>query len=92
MHRPQGVAVNPVTHMVYVTSRDDNRLYMIDGLALKVVKSVRVGGEPWGVAVSPVTNKVYVGNFASGDVWVLDGATLAVLSPSPIHVGPNRSR
>ena len=89
LSHPKGVAINPNTHMVYVTSRDDNRLYMIDGITLKVIKSVKTGREPWGVAVSTVTNKVYVGNFASNDVWVFDGATLDVLPPSPISVGRN---
>jgi YVTN family beta-propeller protein len=72
--------------MVYVTGRDENRLYMIDGLSLAVVNSVQVGHRPWGVSINPNTNKVYVANFASADVWVLDGTSLAVLAT--IHVGP----
>lgn len=72
--------------MVYVTARDENRLYMIDGLSLAVVNSVQVGHRPWGVSINPNTNKVYVANFASADVWVLDGTSLAVLAT--IHVGP----
>lgn len=73
--------------MVYVTARDDDRVYMIDGLSLAVVNSAKVGRQPWGVSVNPNTNKVYVANYASGEVWVLDGSTLAVLATIP--VGPN---
>lgn len=84
---PKDIVVNPRNQMVYVTARDEDRLYMIDGLSLAIVNSVKVGREPWGVSINPNTNKVYVANHASGEVWVLDGATLAVLATIP--VGPN---
>ncbi len=62
--------------MVYVTSRDNGRLLMIDGLAHTVIGSVKVMSQPWGVAVNRYTNKVYEVNFTSGNLWVIDGATL----------------
>jgi YVTN family beta-propeller protein len=81
---PKGVAVNPRTHRVYVTSRDNDRLYVIDGSTFKVIDSIKVGDEPWGVAVNPETNKVYVANFRSGDMYVIDGASLAILKVLPV--------
>ena len=67
---PNDVAINPTTHRVYVSGRDNNRLTMIDGISLAVLKSVTVGQQPWGVAVNsnPTINKVYVANFASGNI------------------------
>lgn len=85
--RPNGVAVNARTQRVYVTSRDDDRLYMIDGLTMSDLASVAVGDAPWGVAVNSNTNKVYVANFASNDLYVLDGQTLSLLKT--MHLGPN---
>jgi len=95
MH-PKGVAVNAETHRVYVTSRDNDRLYMIDGLTNTVLGSVKVGDEPWGVAVNRNTNKVYVANYASGNLFVLDGATLTIqtmfwIGPQPIFVDINEN-
>ena len=89
LSHPNDVAINATTHRVYVSGRDDNRLTMIDGVSLAVLKSVTVGQQPWGVAVNPdpAINKVYVANFASGNVYVLDATTLAVLRV--IWVGPN---
>jgi len=84
---PKGLAVNPETHLVYVTGRDVGRLYVVDGLSFAVVDDVKVGREPWGVDVNPNTNKVYVANFAGGDVYVLDATTRVLLSVIP--VGPN---
>lgn len=85
---PKGVAVNPETHLVYVTSRDNDRLYVIDGQTLKIVNSIKVSDQPWGVAVNTVTRKVYVAHYASGDVWVIDAATLAVLEIIPVGGNP----
>ena len=66
---PNDVAINPTTHRVYVSGRDNNLLTMIDGVSLAVLKSVSVGQQPWGVAVNPMRrNKVYVANFASGSI------------------------
>jgi YVTN family beta-propeller protein len=86
---PNDVAVNPTTHRVYVSDRDNNRLTMIDGETLAVLKSVPVGQQPWGVAVNPnpAINKVYVANFASGNVSVLNATTLDL--QQTIWVGPN---
>jgi len=88
LNHPKALAVNPQTHLVYITSRDNNRLFMLDGVTLSVVNSVRVGQAPWGVAVNPATNKVYVAHFTSGDLYVLDATTLAVLSIVPLGGTP----
>ena len=85
---PNDVAINPTTHRVYVSGRDNNRLTMIDGVSLAVLNSVSVGQQPWGVAVNPSTNKVYVANFASDSIHVLDASTLAVLHVIPVGPKP----
>jgi YVTN family beta-propeller protein len=87
MSHPKAVAVNPNTHRVYVTSRDNDRLYMLDGISLAVLKSVQVGDQPWGVTVNPNTNKVYIANWGTNNVTVVNGETLAV--QKSIYVGPN---
>jgi YVTN family beta-propeller protein len=87
LNHPKGLAVNSNTHLVYITGRDNNRLYLLDGVTTALINQQKIGREPWGVAVNPNTNKVYVAHFASGDVYVLNATTLAVLSVIP--VGPN---
>jgi YVTN family beta-propeller protein len=69
---PNGLAVDSLTHRVYVTSRDNNRLVALDGSTLGELGRVSVGGLPWGVAVNAATNRVYVANWKSQDVYVMD--------------------
>ena len=82
-----GVAADPRTDLVYVTSRDNGRLFVVDGVSLAVVDNVGVGSLPWGVAVNGATNKVYVANWGTNDLTVLDASTRDVLKS--IYVGPS---
>jgi YVTN family beta-propeller protein len=74
-----GVAVNPVTHKVYVISSDYERtagVNVINPLAVPI--SVTSVSGIWGasvVAVDPVKNLVYVGSSGATDqVYLVDGA------------------
>ena len=80
------MAVNPTNHRVYVTSRDNNRLLMMDGATMTVLADAPTSSQPWGVAVNPNTNRVYVATFASGWVNVYDASTLVHLTD--VYVGP----
>ena len=88
---PKDVVVREDTQDIYVTSRDNNRVYQFDGVTLAEEGSAVVGSQPWGVDYNPATNKLYVANFGSGDVRVFDASTLALLAmidtgPSPTFV------
>lgn len=84
---PNGIAVNPGTHLLYVTSKTGNSLAIIDPLSGALLKTVGVGGAPYGVAVNRVTNKVYVANFADATLSVVHGATGAVLKTISLATG-----
>ncbi len=79
MERPNALAVNPVTNRVYITSRQNNRLLVLDGNLQAPVVEIGVGLRPFGVAVNPVTNRVYVAGFEDGRLSVIDGASNQVL-------------
>jgi YVTN family beta-propeller protein len=96
---PNGLTVDPRTHLVYVTSRDNDRLFVLDGASLTVADNVGVGRLPFGVAVNTATNKVYVANWGSSDITVLDATTRAFLhsidvgpSPTFVEINPQTNR
>lgn len=97
--RPVGIGVNPVTHKVYVTNATGNSVSVIDGVTLKVVKTLAVGNTPWyWIGVMPARNRIYVANNGSGTLSVIDGATDAVvatvggLTGAPEGVGADDGR
>lgn len=88
LRHPKDVAVDPLTHRIYVTSRDNDRLFMLDGLTMTVLGEAPTLREPWGVAVNPYTHKVYVANYASGWVRVFHADTLALLGDISVGAQP----
>ena len=86
MQTPNGLAVHGTNRRIYVTSRDNDMLYMLDPGTFAVLGQAAVGDLPWGVAVDWAANRVYVANFGSANVMVFDSNTLAKLAT--IDMGP----
>jgi YVTN family beta-propeller protein len=85
---PDGMDVDPRTHQVFVASRDNNRLFVLNGLNPTPAANVPVGSAPVGVAVNPnpAINKAYITNWNSRDLYVLNATTLEMQGIIP--VGP----
>ncbi len=104
-YRPYGVAVNPITHKVYVANSASNSVSVIDGLTNAEVAAIPVGPLPYyWLGVSTARNQVYVvdnaGGLSEGSLTVIDGATNAVVAtvaglgmyPAGIAVDEGRGR
>lgn len=88
------VAVNPVTHMVYVleqrTYAAGGVLSVVNGLSDEIVATIGVGHGTFGVDVNTVTNTIYVANSGENTVSVIDGSSNRVVSNiSGVGGGPN---
>ena len=80
----RGIAVNELTHTVYVANTADGTVSVIDGTACNATvrsgcgnraAATAVGISPRRVAVDAVTNTVYVTNAGSNSVTMIDGRT-----------------
>ena len=84
-HGPDGIAVNPATHTVYVTNVTDNTVSVLDAATCDATVSsgcstphprlLRTGKSPRWVTVDQATDTVYVPNGDDGTTSVLNGAT-----------------
>ena len=81
---PVEVAVNQVTHTIYVGNSGENTVSVIDGTACNAIHTsgcgqtaatVTVGSNPLGVAIDQATNTIYVANTGENTVSVINGAT-----------------
>jgi len=84
----KGIAVHTGRDRLYITSRDNDQLLVVDAFASAVISQTATGDQPWGVVVNEATNRVYVSNYGSGEVWVYDAETLAVLAKIPVGNNP----
>jgi YVTN family beta-propeller protein len=88
---PFGVAVNSVTHKVYVANYASNTVTIFNGATgglLATVNFAPLGfGQPAYVAVDETLNRAYVTLHAGGRVAVIDGATNALLTTMEAQSG-----
>lgn len=87
LDHPKGMAVDEGRNLLYITSRDNDQLLVVELQNNTVISQTTTGDEPWGVVVNETTGRIYVSNYASGDVWIYDATTLAVLAK--VAVGGN---
>ena len=84
---PCAVAVDSVTHRIYVVNYGDHTVSVIDGAKGKVIATLPVGEHPQAVAVDSVHHRIYVANVHSDNVTVIDGAKETVMGR--LHAGRN---
>jgi DNA-binding beta-propeller fold protein YncE len=66
-------AVNPVTHLLYITGDNDNAYAVVDLTAYTATK-VSVSGYPYGVAVDTTYNRIYIGDDVNEILYEFNGA------------------
>src|SRR5579871_6657954 len=81
---PLGVAANPLSNRVYMTSKE-GELIIIDAVSNTVRGYVLIGHNPRGIAVTRDGSKVYIVTFDA--VVVFDVASEAVISRIPLAGG-----
>jgi YVTN family beta-propeller protein len=99
---PRNMAVNKVTHAIYVANGpypclNQSGIMAIDGTTY-AVSTIPTGLKDTFIAVNESTNKIYVSNSIDGTVTAIDGATHATqtipvgVEPGPIAVNPSTNR
>ncbi len=77
---PQGVAVDPVSDLVFVSNLVNDTVTVFNGTSLTVVGAVRAGGLPEGVAYVPLDGRIYVADAYPRSIDVLNGSTGALVA------------
>jgi YVTN family beta-propeller protein len=84
---PWRLDVDVERNLLYVTA-GANRVYVLKGSDLSIVKIIPVGQYPRGVAVNPYLNRVYTANSGDGTVSVIDGEYHEVIKTIPVGDHP----
>ena len=70
-NHPDGIAINPVTNMIYVANNVDNNVSVINGATNTPIDTITVGKTPTATALNSVTDRTYVANFNNSTVSVI---------------------
>lgn len=84
----KGIAVHEGRNLLYITSRDNDRLVVVDPQSSTVISQTATGDQPWGVVLNEATGRVYVSNYGSGDVWIYDATSLQILAKVAVGANP----
>ena len=83
-----GVAVNPLTNLVYAAMPAINTVAVINGITGLLVTTIPVPGFPHHLAVDFTTGTLYVGQYTSSSLAVIDLLTNTVMATIPICAAP----
>ncbi len=82
------LAVDPVSHSVFVSARSTNQVYYMNGQTLHIDGSIEVGPSPFGVAANLANRLLYVANYGNGSVSIIDMDAHAVVATHLTGGGP----
>ncbi len=78
---PEGVAVNPTTNRIYITTASQQGVWVISGVTNKIIARIPLRFTSFGIGVNVAANRVYV--TLTDSVAVVDGDTDKVITTIP---------
>ncbi|HEV8534728.1 MAG TPA: hypothetical protein VGR87_03270 [Candidatus Limnocylindria bacterium] len=89
------MAVNPVTHEIYLASEDpagppftNSELYVVDPTTFQIVHTTPLGGFSAGMALSPSTHRIWVTDTSGKHLREIDDQTFAVVGTTDLPWEP----
>jgi len=85
---PQGISVNSLENMIYVSNLSADSVSVIDGETRKVIKNIPVSASPRDLVVNEKTNLIYVANRDANSLSVIDGKSHELVSTITVGEKP----
>ena len=86
---PAGIEIDDVRRIMYVVTREDNSLYIIDLSTKKIKKKFVLGGEGYTCLLSPDKKKLYLSCWGCDKLIVFDTKAEAIISEILVGDNPN---
>lgn len=72
---PAGIDIDDARHFLYVVTKDNNSLYVIDLSTKKIVQQVKLAGEGYACVLSPDKNRLYISVWGGKQVLLYNTQT-----------------
>ncbi len=86
---PAGLAIDDDKQILYVVTKDDKSLYIIDLQSKKVIQKIALGGEAYACLLSSNKKELYISCWGCDKVYVFDTEKLNVVSEIAVGDNPN---
>ncbi len=86
---PTGIAIDDAKQLLYVVTKDNNSLYIVDLAAKKVTDKFSLGGEAYACTLSPDRKELYISCWGCDKVYVFDTGKKNVTAEIAVGDNPN---
>lgn len=86
---PAGIEIDDVNNKLYVVTKEDNSLYIVDLLSKKILKRVLLAGEAYACKLSPDKKTLYISCWGCDVVYFFDIRSATVQAKVSVGDNPN---
>src|SRR3989339_981193 len=86
---PAGIAIDDESQLLYVVTREDNQLYIIDIQSKKTVFKQALGGEAYACVLSPNKKQLYISCWGCDKVYLFNTIEKKITAEIPVGDNPN---
>ncbi|MBK8521977.1 MAG: bifunctional YncE family protein/alkaline phosphatase family protein [Chitinophagaceae bacterium] len=86
---PAGIDIDDAKHLLYVVTKDDHSLYIIDLLTKNIIQQVKLGGEAYTCLLSADKKELYISCWGCDKLIVFNTLEKNIAAQIPIGDNPN---
>ena len=86
---PAGIDIDDKQHLMYVVTKENNSLYIVDLLTKKVIKQLPLGGEGYNCLLSPDKKELYISCWGCDKILIFNTASASITSEIAVGDNPN---
>lgn len=86
---PAGIDIDDAGHLLYVVTKDDNSLYIVDLLAKNIIQQVKLDGEAYTCLLSSDKKELYISCWGCDKLIVFNTKERKVAAQIPVGDNPN---
>ena len=86
---PTGIEIDDTKKTMYVGTKENNMLYIVNLVSKKISDSIKLDGEVYGLVLSPDKKRLYVSVWGNDEVVVLNTTTKTIDHHSKVGDNPN---
>ncbi len=86
---PAGIALDDAKHLMYVVTKDNNSLYIIDLLSKQTLKQIQLPGEAYTCLLSPDKKSLYISCWGCDKLLTVNTESRSVVNEIAVGDNPN---
>lgn len=86
---PSGIDINDATHTMYVVTKENNSLYVVDLLSKKVIQKDTLGAEAYTCLLSPDKKELYISLWGGDKILVYSTVQKKLIDSIDVGDNPN---